>query len=112
MHAAYEDPTTDEATKRSLCGIIANFMADLTNNVGASEIMDRALCSTALDLVLTLLDVKTSECGGLSKMLVALEGALRPVEARANKAHYQSIAHTRALDRKIHHTASNVAGPI
>ena len=88
MHAIDEDPTADEALKRSLCGIIADFMVDLTSADG-SDTMDGALCSTVLDLVRTLLDVKTFACGDLYKQFSALEGVLRPVEARAKKVHPQ-----------------------
>jgi hypothetical protein len=64
MRAIDEDPTADEETKRSLCGIISGFMVDLTS-ADASDTMDGALFSTVLDLVRTLLDVKTFACGDL-----------------------------------------------
>ena len=51
------------------------------------DTIDGALCLTVLDLVRALLDVKNFACGDLYKQFTALEGVLRPVEARAKKAH-------------------------
>ena len=70
------------------------------------------LCSTVFDLVRTLPDVKIFACGEPYKQFSALKGVLRPVEARAKKVHSQYLARARVLDRKIHHTASGVVGPI
>ena len=86
-------------------------MVDLTS-VDGSDTMDGAMCSTVLDLVRTLLDVKTFACGDLYKQFSALEGFLRPVEARPRKTHPQYVAHARALDRKIHRTVRGAVGPI
>ena len=46
---------------------------------------------------------KTFACGGPYKQLSALKGLLRPVEARATKAHTEYLAHSRVLDHKVHH---------
>ena len=49
------------------------------------DTIDGALCLPVLDLVRALLDVKNFACGDLYKQFTALEGVLRPVEARAKK---------------------------
>ena len=61
-------------------------MADLTSS-DAPGTLDGALCSTVLDLVRTLLDIKTFACGNPYNQFSALKGVLRPVEACAKKVH-------------------------
>jgi hypothetical protein len=61
---ANEDPEIGEATNRSLCGIISDFMAYLTS-ADAPGAMNGALLSNALDLARAARDVNTFAYGDL-----------------------------------------------
>ena len=98
MHAIDEDPTAGEATKRPLCGISADFMVDLASADG-SDTMDGALCSTVLDLARTLLDVKIFASGDLYRQFSALEGILRPMEARTRRKDHAFEMHKQSIVR-------------
>ena len=56
--------------------------------------------------------IKAISCGGPYEESSALEGVLRPAEARATEVHTELLAHARVLDRKIHCTVSGGAGAI
>ena len=100
MHVIDEDPTAGETTRRSLCGIISDCMLILP--VPCARHHGGALISTVLDLVRTLLDVKSFACGEICRQFSALEGNLWPVDARAMKVCTEYLARARVLDHKIH----------